>query len=97
MLSKKNHPKIELKGWINVEGEECLISQVYQGYSLSGACEVVTNPERPINKDVGWDGEKWFFSKQEPLVNAAQTSRLKEFVDELKRERQSGRFFDKKS
>ena len=84
MLSKKNHPKIELKGWINVEGSDCLITQIYGGYSLSGACEVVTNPSHPTNRDVGWDGEKWFFSPDPPLVNAAQTPRLQEYVATLK-------------
>lgn len=83
MISKKNHPRIELEGWINVEGSDCLVTQVYQGYSLSGACEVVTNPQKPINKDVGWDGEKWFFSPKPTFINAAQTSRLKKFVDAL--------------
>ena len=86
MFSKKNHPKIELKGWINVEGSDCLITQIYQGYSLSGACEVVTNPERPINKDVGWDGKNWVFSPDPTFVNAAQTSRLQEFVETLQKE-----------
>ena len=83
-ISRKNHPKITLKGWINVEGSDCLITQVYKGYSLSGACEVVTNPKQPINKDVCWDGEKWFFSKQPTFINAAETPRLKDFVSLLK-------------
>ncbi len=83
MLSKKNHPKIELKGWISVEGSDCLITQIYRGYSLSGACEVVTDPIHPINRDVGWDGTKWYFSPNPPLVNAAKTSRLREFVTML--------------
>jgi hypothetical protein len=85
MLSKKNHPHIELKSWITVEGEECLITQIYQGYSLSGACEVVTNPEQPINKDVCWDGERWVFSSKPTLINAAKTQRLKEFVKMLQK------------
>ena len=80
MLSKKNHPNIELKGWINVEGSDCLVTQIYRGYSLSGACEVVTNPEKPINKDVCWNGETWVFSNQPTFVNAAETPRLKEFT-----------------
>lgn len=84
MLSKKNHPKIEPKDWITVEGEKCLITQVYRGYSLSGACEVVTNPAQPVNKDVCWDGERWVFSDRPSFINAAQTPRLKEFVELLK-------------
>ena len=83
MITKKNHPKIQLKGWINVEGDECLITKIYEGYSLSGACEVVTNPEEPINKDVCWDGENWKFSTLPTFVNAAETSRLKEFTQIL--------------
>lgn len=84
MITKKNHPKIELKGWINVEGSDCLITQIYRGYSLSGACEVVTNPEKPINKDVCWDGQNWVFSDKPTFVNAAETPRLKEFVKLLR-------------
>lgn len=84
MISKKNHPKIEPQDWINVEGSDCLITQIYGGYSLSGACEVVTDPDHPINKDVGWDGNKWFFAPDPPLVNAAKTPRLQKFVERLK-------------
>ncbi|WP_303723054.1 hypothetical protein [Malonomonas rubra] len=84
MITKKNHPKIELKGWINVEGSDCLITQVYRGYSFSGACEVVTNPKQPINKDVCWDGSNWVFSDKPTFVNAAETPRLKEFVEILR-------------
>lgn len=83
MISKKNHPKIDLRDWISVEGTDCLVTQVYTGYSMSGACEVVTNPDRPTNMDVGWDGEKWVFSPDPPLVNAAKTSRLEKFVATL--------------
>lgn len=84
MISKKNHPNIEPKGWINVEGADCLITQVYKGYSLSGACEVVTNPQQPINKDVCWNGEKWVFSALPTLINAAETSRLRDYTSLLK-------------
>ncbi len=80
MLNKQNHPKIEVKDWINVEGSECLITQVYGGYSMSGACEVVTDPENPVNRDVYWDGQKWLFSTQPGFINATKTSRLKDFV-----------------
>ena len=80
MISKTNYPKIDLKDRITVEGQECIISQIYGSYSTSGVCEVVTNPSEPINRDVLWDGQQWAFSPQPTLVNAAQTSRLKEFV-----------------
>jgi len=83
MITKKNHPKIEPKEWISVEGEDCLITQIYKGYSLSGACEVVTNPEQPINKDVCWNGENWYFSELPTFVNAAKTPRLKKYVELL--------------
>lgn len=88
MITKKNHPKIELNDWINVEGSDCLVTQVYQGYSLSGVCEVVTNPQQPINKDVCWNGEKWVFSSLPTFINAAETSRLREYTYILKQSRQ---------
>lgn len=80
MISKQNHPKIGLKERIIVEGADCVISQIYGGFSLSGACEVVTDPNQPINRDVFWDGQRWFFSTQPCLFNATRSSRLKEFV-----------------
>ena len=80
MISKANYPKIDIKDRINVEGQECVVAQIYGGYSMSGVCEVVTDPSKPINRDVGWDGRQWAFSPQPILVNAARTSRLKEFV-----------------
>lgn len=80
MLNKQDHPKIEPAKWINVEGMDCVVTQVYGGYSLSGACEVVTNPAAPVNRDVFWDGQQWVFSDQPSFVNAAQTSRLRDFV-----------------
>jgi len=83
MISKINHPEVEPKSWINVEGSDCLITQIYTGYSLSGVCEVVTDPQQPINKDVWWNGENWIFSPRPTLINAAQTPRLKEFVSLL--------------
>lgn len=80
MVSKANYPKIDIKDWINVEGQECVVSQIYHDNSLSGACEVVTDRAEPINRDVWWDGQKWIFSPRPTLLNAAQTSRLKAFV-----------------
>lgn len=80
MISKKNRPHIELKGWLNVEGADCVITDVYGSYSLLGACEVVTNPEKPVNREVCWNGQEWVFSKRPTFVNAAKTSRLKDFV-----------------
>ncbi len=83
MINRKNHPEIELKGWIKVQGSDCLITQIYRGYSLSGVCEVVTNPEKPINRDVFWNGKEWVFSDLPIFVNAAETPRLKEFTQLL--------------
>jgi hypothetical protein len=89
MLSKKNHPKIEVNDWIIVEGSECLITQIYGGYSVSGACEVVTDPDNPVNRDVCWDGQQWLFSTRPSFINAAKTSRLKEFVATLRQKQGS--------
>lgn len=80
MISKKNHPKIEPKGWVTVEGSECVVTQIYSEYCLLGACEVVANPNEPINRDVCWDGQQWVFSERPCFFNATGTSRLKEFV-----------------
>ncbi|NOY13330.1 MAG: hypothetical protein GXP51_06530 [Deltaproteobacteria bacterium] len=87
MISKKDHPKIELKEWIKVEGSDCVVSQVYGGYSLSGAGEVVTNPDEPINRDVFWTGQEWVFSERPTLFNATGSSRLKDFVAILQQQR----------
>ena len=95
MISKKNHPKVELREWINVEGADCVVSQVYGGYSLSGACEVVTNPDDPINRDVFWTGQQWVFSEQPILFNATGSSRLKEFVAILQQQNSSHKSPDK--
>ena len=80
MFSKKNYPPIKPKDRITVEGADCVITQVYGGFSVSGACEVVTNPSQPINRDVCWDGQNWAFSKRPNLINVANTSRFKEYV-----------------
>lgn len=79
MITKKNHPEIKPKSWIKVEEMDCLVTQIYRGYSLSGICEVVTNREQPINRDVCWDGEKWVFSTLPIFINAANTPRLRDF------------------
>ena len=80
MINKTNHPRIEVTDWIKVEGANCVISQVYGGFAVSGACEVVTNPDQPINRDVCWDGQQWLFSHRPTLTNATNTSRLKKYV-----------------
>ena len=87
MISKKNHPKIELQGWIKVDDADCLITQVYKPNAISGACEVVTNPQQPVNRDVLWDGNNWVFSTKPTFINAAGTSRLQSYVDKLKQGR----------
>lgn len=83
MISKANYPRIDIRDQIKVEGNHCIVTHVYGNYSLSGACEVVTDPAQPINRDVWWDGKQWTFSPQPTLFNAAKTSRLKAFVDLL--------------
>ncbi len=80
MVSKKNHSKLSVKDWINVEGLNCVVSQVYGDYCLLGSCEVVTNPTDPINRDVCWDGERWVFSDRPTFVNAVRTTRLREYL-----------------
>ncbi len=87
MNSKTNHPPIEVTDWIKVEGSNCVITQVYGRFAVSGACEVVTNSEQPINRDVCWDGLQWIFSHRPTLMNATTTSRLKKYVALLQQER----------
>ena len=87
MTDTKKHPPIEIMDWIDVEGSECLVVQIYGDYSLSGVCEVVTDPEQPINRDVFWNGQEWVFSTRPSLINSAGTSRLKEYVAVLRQGR----------
>ena len=89
MTNKKDHPQIESEEWITVDGQDCVVVQIYKGYSFSGVCEVVTNPSNPENRDVCWDGQNWIFSERETFLNAAPTPRLKDFVAILQRGRNS--------
>lgn len=83
MISKKNHPEIELRNKINIEGKECVISQIHPQYSIVGACEVVTQAADPVCRDVCWDGGGWVFSDRPTFVDATKSPRLKEFVEML--------------
>lgn len=79
MVSKINHPAIDVNDRIKVEGEICVITQIHHRNSLIGACEVVTKPDAPVCRDVLWDGQKWVFSKRPSFVSA-KCSRLKPFI-----------------
>lgn len=79
MVSKFNHPAIDIKDLIKVEGEICVISQLHHRNSLIGACEVVTNSAAPVCRDVLWDGQQWTFSKRPSFVES-KCSRLQPFI-----------------
>lgn len=80
MVRKQNHPEIKLREWLKVEGTNCVITQIYARSCLLGVCEVVSNPNAPVNCDVYWDGQQWIFTDRPGFVNAAVTSRLDSFV-----------------
>lgn len=86
MISKRNHPKITIKERIDVEGHDCIVSQIHHANSVMGACEVVTNSAKPVCRDVCWDGQAWVFSDRPTFVDAMKSSRLKEFVETLQKQ-----------
>lgn len=83
MIRKQEHPPVQVKELITVENQTCVVSKIYGAYCLLGVCEVVTDRENPVNRDIFWDGGRWLFSERPVIFNAVKSSRLKEFVEIL--------------
>lgn len=61
------------------------MSSVYDGDYPFGICEVVFNSSKPTNRDVDWDGEKWFFPECGDYGGRAEDNpRLLRYVKLLK-------------
>jgi hypothetical protein len=76
-------PEIKTGDWIVVDGQNCVVKNVYPQNSMSGVCLVVFNKKKPTTHDVDWDGEKWFFPDRPDYGGYARDS--DPYVQQLKR------------
>lgn len=86
-----DRPRIKSADWIRIGQTDCVVVQVHEGGdvgALFGHCEVVFNPDKPTNRQVHWDGEKWEFVEAGDYGGYAENSRrLSKFIQILKRGR----------
>jgi hypothetical protein len=87
-MAVADRPTVKLGDWITVESADCVVSRLRARNNVSGDCEVVFNPPRPINVDVKWTGEAWEFVKTGSFGSYADRyGRLRPYVAILKRPR----------
>lgn len=79
-------PRLTPGEWIWVGIQDCVVAKIYGPEYPRGHCEVVFNPQKPTNKNIVWDGDKWQFTKSSGGY-ADNYSRLNRFVDILKQGR----------
>lgn len=77
-------PEIKAGDWIYVDRTPSVVAMVHSDTTICD-CMVVCNPEKPANRDVSWDGKKWFFTPGDYGGYADRNQSLAEYVLKLKR------------
>lgn len=57
-------PRVKPGDWIVIAGSDCVVSKVYPPDSPFGVCLAVCNKTNPATRDVGWNGNEWFFPER---------------------------------
>lgn len=71
--------------WIRIGRIDCVVSRVWPAGNVSGDCEVVFNPGKPMHNNAYWTGDQWDFVKSGELGGYAEKhARLRTFVETLK-------------
>jgi hypothetical protein len=57
-------PPVKSGKWIEVGGNQCVVTDVYEEGPSLGTGMAVFNPREPTIHDFGWNGEQWVFSER---------------------------------